>query len=99
MRLVTPILLIIFLLLQHRLWFGDNSVADYVELSESVESQKLSNEVLMKQNELLLQEINGLKSGTDAVEERARNELGMIQQGEVFYRLRQSTGTPNNERE
>lgn len=90
MRLVTPILLILVLMLQYRLWFGRNSVADYAQLKASVANQAQINEKLERRNELLKKEILDLKRGHNAVEERARNELGLIKQGEVFYRLHQS---------
>lgn len=89
MRLVTPVLLILFLLLQYRLWFGDNSVADYFQLKASLATQSQTNEKLQRRNALLEKEILDLKRGHDAVEERARNELGLIKRGEVFYRLHQ----------
>ncbi len=97
MRLVTPILLALLLLLQYRLWFGRNSVADYVALSAAVEEQALTNQQLARRNALLAQEIDDLKLGYDALEERARNELGLIKKGEVFYRLYQPTEKQTND--
>lgn len=96
MRFVTPILLIILALLQYRLWFGRNSMPDYVVLTERVAEQQVTNDKLKRRNELLYEEIDDLKTGLDAVEERARNELGLIQQDEVFYRIYQDLEEPGS---
>lgn len=87
MRLFNLILLIILLLLQYRLWFGKNSVADYHELKQAVARQQIDNSKLIQRNGLMYAEIDDLRSGLDAIEERARNELGMIKDGETFFRV------------
>ena len=95
MRTFTAILLIIFSLLQYRLWFGKNSVPDYLALQEDVTRQQLANEKLMQRNKLLYADTDDLKLGTEAIEERARNELGMIKENETFFRLIPSKGNAN----
>lgn len=87
MRLMTAILLIFLLLLQYRLWFGKNSVPDYYVLQQDVERQKLDNEKLVQRNRILYADIDDLKSGVEAIEERARNELGLIKEQETFFRI------------
>ena len=87
MRLIALILLVFFLLLQHRLWFGKNSVPDYLALKEEVARQQQDNEKLHQRNKLLYADTDDLKSGVEAIEERARNELGMIKEGETFFRI------------
>lgn len=87
MRVFTALLLIVFSLLQYRLWFGKNSVPDYLALQEDVTRQQLANEKLRQRNKLLYADTDDLKLGTEAVEERARNELGMIKENETFFRL------------
>ena len=87
MRLFTAILLILLVLLQHRLWFGKNSVPDYLVLKESVIRQQNANEALKQRNKLLFADTDDLKLGLEAIEERARNELGMIKENETFFRL------------
>ena len=87
MRAFTALLLIVFSLLQYRLWFGKNSVPDYLKLQEEVTRQQLANETLRQRNKLLYADTDDLKLGTEAIEERARNELGMIKQNETFFRL------------
>ena len=87
MRAFTLLLLIIFCLLQYRLWFGKNSVPDYLDLQEDVIHQQQVNEKLKQRNKLLYADTDDLKLGSEAIEERARNELGMIKENETFFRL------------
>ena len=87
MRLITALLLLFLVLLQYRLWFGKNSVPDYLELKESVARQVELNNQLKQRNKLIYADIDDLKNGLQAVEERARNELGMIKDGETFFRI------------
>ncbi|AXR05314.1 cell division protein FtsB [Salinimonas sediminis] len=83
-----PILLLVLLgLLQYRLWFGKNSIPDYIALKEEVHRQSLQNANLAQRNALLEADISDLKIGLEAIEERARNELGLIKRGETFYRI------------
>ncbi|MGB0894566.1 MAG: cell division protein FtsB [Parashewanella sp.] len=87
MKLLYAGLLIVFGLLQHRLWFGDNSMREYFSLQQQIERQKSSNNTLIERNQMLKAEIADLRSGTEALEERARNELGLVKKGETFYRV------------
>ena len=96
MRLVTGILIIALALLQYRLWFGKNSVPDYYGIVEEVERQKQENYKLQQRNKILYADIDDLKMGVEAVEERARNELGMIKDGETFFRVVPNKPKPKN---
>ncbi len=87
MRTFTIILAIFLALLQYRLWFGKNSVPDYLELKEEVHRQQLANNKLKQRNKLLYADTDDLKLGVEAIEERARNELGMIKENETFFRI------------
>jgi cell division protein FtsB len=87
MRAITILLLVFIMLLQYRLWFGKNSVPDYLALENEVQRQIEDNDKLKRRNKLLYADTDDLKSGVEAIEERARNELGMIQEGETFFRL------------
>ncbi|PKI14170.1 cell division protein FtsB [Colwellia sp. 12G3] len=87
MRVFTAILLILLVLLQYRLWFGKNSVPDYLVLKDNVIRQQSANEKLQQRNKLLFADTDDLKLGLEAIEERARNELGMIKDNETFFRL------------
>lgn len=73
--------------LQYRLWFGQGNWRQVQELRAQVLAQKRENLELLRRNQALAAEVKDLKSGVDAVEERARNEMGMIKPGETFYRV------------
>jgi cell division protein FtsB len=87
MRAITLLLVVFIMLLQYRLWFGKNSVPDYLALESEVQRQIVDNDKLKQRNKLLYADTDDLKSGVEAIEERARNELGMIKEGETFFRL------------
>jgi cell division protein FtsB len=87
MKWVVAVLFTLFCLLQYRLWFGKNSVPDFIILKKEVMLQVTQNANLKQRNSLLKADIHDLKIGLEAAEERARNELGLIKQGETFYRI------------
>ena len=82
-----PVLLLILLLLQGKLWTGAGGWRDARNLRTTVDTQRAENALLQKRNDALSAEVEDLKSGETAVEERARSELGMIKPGETFYRV------------
>lgn len=84
---LTLVLIVLLALLQYRLWFGKNSIPDYLSRKQEVHKQSLQNANLLQRNALLKADINDLTIGLDAIEERARNELGLIKEGETFYRI------------
>lgn len=76
--------------LQYRWWFGRGGHRDVVALQHRVEAQVSDNAARQQRNDALAAEVHDLKdpsSGGAAVEERARNELGMVKSGETFYRV------------
>jgi cell division protein FtsB len=85
MRWLNVVLLLILVGLQYRLWIGAGSWADVAALDRKIEQQNDRNERLQARNQLLEGEVISLKSGLDAIEERARNDLGMIKRDETFY--------------
>lgn len=87
MRVVILLLLTLLLALQYRLWFGKNSLPDYWRLQQEVGNQQSTNEDLERRNQVLYADIENLRDGEDALEERARNELGMIKKDEIFFRV------------
>lgn len=87
MRVVTYILLALLLLLQYPLWLGKGSWLKVWDMGKQVEAQKQVNERTQKRNAALDAEVRDLKSGTDAIEERARSELGMVKQREIFFQV------------
>ena len=78
---------VIVLMLQYRLWLGDNSVRALNMLEVELEAQRFVNQELEARNRLLEIEVLDLKNGVEAVEERARSELGMIGKDETYYLL------------
>ena len=87
MRVVTYILLALLLLLQYPLWLGKGSWLKVWDIGQQVEAQQQVNEQAQRRNASLDAEVRDLKRGTDALEERARSELGMVKQGEVFFQV------------
>ncbi|HSG51808.1 MAG TPA: cell division protein FtsB [Rheinheimera sp.] len=87
MRILTLLLLALLGMLQYRLWFGQLSVADYFQQQDELRAQQQSNLELEKRNRLLRADVKDLQQGLEAIEERARNELGLIREDEVFFRM------------
>lgn len=87
MKWLSVTLLLILLALQYRLWIGDGSVAHVVRLDRELQRQSAANERLQERNRILAIEVEDLKEGLNSVEERAREEMGMIKDGETFYML------------
>jgi cell division protein FtsB len=88
-RLAILLVLLLALLawLQYRLWFGNGGEREVADLQAQVQRQARDNTGLRERNAALAAEVQDLKSGEAAVEERARSELGMIKPGETFYRV------------
>lgn len=78
---------LLLLSLQYRLWVGDGSLAEVWDLYQQVEIQRDENQSLRERNQALEAEVQDLKQGLGAIEERAREELGMIKEGETFYQI------------
>ena len=87
MRTLLAILLVILVLLQLKMWFGEGGYRDVQRLAERVEEQARENEALAQRNLELQAEVEDLRQGLDAIEERARSELGMIKEDEEFYQV------------
>ncbi|HWT20571.1 MAG TPA: septum formation initiator family protein [Variovorax sp.] len=87
-RLVPPIVLLLLLaILQWQLWNGRGSVRDVAQLQSRLADQKAANAKAVVNNERLASEVNDLKIGLEMVEERARQELGMVKPNEVFVQV------------
>lgn len=87
MKLLIISLLILLALLQYKLWFEAGGVKHVCQLKDKVTLQMKQNDQLRQRNTTLAAEIQDLKQGQDAVEERARNDLGMVKPGEEFYQI------------
>jgi cell division protein FtsB len=74
-------------LIQYPLWFGKGSWYDVFKLKQEFNNQAKINSVLSKENFALKAEVSDLTNGTDAIEERARHELGMIKDDEYFFQV------------
>lgn len=73
--------------LQYQLWYGRRGIGDLAELHSARDAQALENRRLRERNRALEAEVADLKSGLQAIEERARTEMGMIREDEVFYQI------------
>lgn len=87
MRWLTLILIVLITSLQWPLWFGKGSWLRAWQLDKQLQEQRAVNQKLIARNAALDAEVKDLKQGSDAIEERARNELGMIRDGEVFFQI------------
>jgi len=87
MRWLLLLLTVLFLALQFNLWVGKGSLAEVSNLESSNRLLEAEVERMRSQNSRLGAEVIDLKSGYEAVEERARGELGMIRDGETFYQI------------
>lgn len=90
MRLLILIFVVFIAVLQYPLWLGKGGWLRVWELDRQVNLQKTTNAELKERNDTLDAEVRDLKQGNAAIEERARSELGMIKQDEVFYQVMQS---------
>lgn len=87
MRAVLIILIILLFTLQIRLWWGEGGIVENRRLEQSVIDQREENARLRERNAALEAEVEDLKNAREGVEERARGELGMVRDGEVFYQV------------
>jgi len=78
---------ILLLLMQYKLWFGDGSVRQVVDLRQRIEEQHGKNEKIRQRNTVLAAEVTDLKTNLGAIESRARSELGMVKKGETFIHI------------
>ena len=83
-RVLILIAAVIFCLLQSKLWMGDGGFLDIQELKTQIATQQAENEKLAERNRILKAEVNDLKSGTEAIEEHARLDLGLVKTDETF---------------
>lgn len=85
MRALNITLVILLAGMQYRLWHGPGSWAQIAALKDDIDKQREHNSHLVARNQMLAGEVLSLKSGYEAIEEHARNDLGMIKRGETFY--------------
>ena len=87
MKLIVAILLVLLIWLQYKLWLGDGGIPEVLELEREIDTVQQDVNKLQERNQALDAEVMDLKKGIEAIEERARSELGMIKQEEVYYQV------------
>ena len=99
MKWLIATLLLILLVLQYQLWVADGGLPETRRLRQELEEQHKLNEQLQARNNALEAEVEDLKKGLSAIEERAREDLGMIKEGETFFQIiePQAKDQPANE--
>lgn len=86
-RLVPIVLIALLAIVQAQLWFGRGGVPTVAELEHELQQQKVANQEAARKIEQLSAEVNDLKEGLNMVEERARNELGMVKPNEILVQI------------
>lgn len=87
MKLLASLLFILLIFLQIKLWFSGHGIFQLWSIRSAIEQSQIENENLMGRNERLHAEVQELREGREALEERARSQLGFIKEGETFYRV------------
>jgi cell division protein FtsB len=91
MKLLTVALLVLLGAIQYPLWLGKGGWLRVSEVDQQIHAQRETNARLKARNAALDAEVRDLKQGMEAIEERARSELGMIRQDEMFFQLLEDT--------
>ena len=87
MKALIVLLVLLLALVQFRLWVGEESLAEVWRLRQGIEQQSAENVLFKSRNQRLEAEVRDLKNGLEAVEERARLELGMIRKDEIYFQI------------
>ena len=87
LNILIGLLLITLFFLQYHLWFESGGISDMLKLKQTLLKQIKMNEELKQRNDELLFQIQRLQKSEEAVESRARNELGMIKKNETYYQI------------
>ena len=90
MKIIAFVLLLLLVWLQYKIWLQDGGIPEIIQLQQEVKEVKTEVKKLQERNASLDAEVKDLKKGQDAIEERARSEMGMIKQGEVYYQVIES---------
>lgn len=87
MKWIAVILMVVLTALQYRIWFGQSSFQKIQQQQQKVAQIEQENRELTNRNLKMIAELRDLQDGTEAIEERARYQLGMIKEGETFFRI------------
>jgi len=85
MKVLLGLLLLVLCGLQYRLWVGDGSLANIARLKQQIEQQSEENKRLQLKNDQLASEVEALRNGFDAIEAKAREELGFVKEDETYF--------------
>lgn len=85
MKFVFGVMLLLLVALQYRLWVGEGSLANIARLKQEIEVQKQENQRLEHINNQLANEVDALRNGYEAIEAKAREELGLVKKGETYF--------------
>jgi cell division protein FtsB len=95
MRWAALALMLLLALLQYRLWLAEGSLAELHRLDAQLLKQQALNQGLRSRNRQLELEVLELQQGLETVEDRARQDLGMIREGEIYYQVVEKTASPD----
>jgi cell division protein FtsB len=94
-KIIALVLLVLLIWLQYKIWLQDGGIPEIIQLRQEVQQVDIEVKQLKERNASLDAEVKDLKKGLDAIEERARSEMGMIKQGETYYQVIES-GSDNS---
>lgn len=86
-RILLAVLIILLAIFQYKLWFGDGGFIETIRFKKQITEQQKINADLQKRNTILMAEIEALKKNKNVIEAKARQDLGMIKNGETFYQV------------
>jgi len=89
-KIIALVLLFLLIWLQYKIWLQDGGIPEILQLQQEVEQVSIEVKQLKERNLSLDAEVKDLKKGLDAIEERARSEMGMIKEGEIYYQVIES---------
>ena len=87
MKIIIIFLLTLLIWLQYKVWLQDGGIPEVLQLEDEIEVVRTEVKTLKERNSSLNAEVEDLKKGLDAIEERARSEMGMLKEGEVYYQV------------
>ena len=96
MRWLALVFVLLIAALQYPMWLGKGGWLQVRELGREVEAQRAANATLKARNDALDAEVRDLKTGSEAIEERARSELGMVRSDEVFFQVQPGAAPPKD---
>ena len=87
MKIIIIFLLTLLIWLQYKIWLQDGGIPEVLQLEQEIEVVRSEVKTLKERNSSLNAEVKDLKKGLDAIEERARSEMGMLKEGEIYYQV------------